>query len=287
MDRKTWAGIMLLVISALCISIFLSGDRKGSKPVKGPPYQRIVSLSSTTEILCDLGAVDKIIGIGGVSKKSPYYEILKDKPQIGGGFHNLNIERILGLKPDLVFCWKAHADVLKSRDLNVYPTGPYDIEGIMELIKDVGKFVGKEKEAEKTIFDMKTKINKIEEKLKNAGSQPLVYFEAGTLGKSRAKGSLTHDLITRAGGINLAKDEPVPFPLLSSECIIEKNPDIIIVEEYGAPAEEIKARRAWQNIKAIKNNRVYQSPVYYTNYTPRCLEGLEQYAKWFHPEVFK
>jgi iron complex transport system substrate-binding protein len=287
MDRKIWAGIAVLVISALCISIVLSNGKMGGKSVGVPPYERIASLSSTTEILCDLGAVDKIAGIDGVSKESPYYEILRDKPQIGGGYHNLNVESILGLKPDLVFCWEGHADVLRSRDLNVYPTGAYDIEGIMGLIKEVGRLAGKGREADKIIYDMKTRIKKVEEKLKNAGCRPLVYFEAGTLGKSRSRGSLTHDLIVRAGGINIAGDESVSFPLLSSECIIEKNPDIIIVEEYGASVEEIKARRAWRDIKAIKNNRVYKSSVYYTNYTPRCLDGLEQYTEWFHPEIFR
>lgn len=193
----------------------------------------------------------------------------------------------MGLKPDLVFCWKGHADVLREKGLNVYPGGTYDIEGIMELVRDVGRLTGKEKEAEKIVYGMKRRISEIEKKVKRAKYRPLVYFEAGTLGRSRAKGSLTHNLITMAGGINIAKDEPVPFPLLSSEYIIEKNPDIIIVEEYGAPVEEIKARKAWQSIKAIKNNRVYKSLVYYTSYTPRCLDGLEQYAKWFHPEVFR
>ncbi|WP_459918794.1 hypothetical protein [Desulfocicer niacini] len=57
-----------------------------------------------------------------------------------------------------------------------------------------------------------------------------VTFEQSELGKTRSNGSLTHDLITRAGGINIAKDEPVPFPILSQEFIIQQNPDVIIVE---------------------------------------------------------
>ncbi|MEW6556070.1 MAG: ABC transporter substrate-binding protein [Elusimicrobiota bacterium] len=288
MNKKVWAGIIFIVILAMSLSIFLYRTRKHEKEKeKKHIYERIVSLSCTTEILCDLGAEDKIAAISGIEKESPYYETLKLKPKCGGDIRNVNLEKVLGFQPDLVFCWETQADTLKERGLNVYATKTYDIEGVMELIMNVGILAGKETEAKRIVSAMREKIDKITKKVKEIKHKPLVYFEAHALGKTRSAGSLTHDLITRAGGINIAKDEPVPFPLLSQEFIIEKNPDIIIVEEYGDIPQEIKRRDGWQNIKAVKNNRVYRSYIYFTNYTPRCIEGLEQYAKWFHPEVFK
>jgi len=132
---------------------------------------------------------------------------------------------------------------------------------------------------------MKARIKKVEDKIrKSSRFRPLVYFEAHTLGKSRGPGCLTHDLITRAGGINIAGDSPVAFPLLSQEYIITKNPDVIIVEEYGAAPEEIKRRDGWHNIKAVKAGKIFVSMGYYTGYTPRCLDGLEKYAEWFYEE---
>jgi iron complex transport system substrate-binding protein len=97
---------------------------------------------------------------------------------------------------------------------------------------------------------------------------------------------LTHDLITRAGGINIAKDEPVSFPILSQEFIIEKNPDIIILSEWGTKPSTIKNRDGWKNIKAVKSDRILVSKSGYTGYTPRCLDGLEVYARFFHPGLF-
>lgn len=289
-NKKVWALVIFIVVFTLGFSVFLikwehreGKDNKNEKRV----YKRIVSLSSTTEILCDLGAEDKIVAISGVERDNPYYEILKFKPRCGGDIRNVNVEEVLRFQPDLVFCWKGQADILKKRGLNVYATGTYDVEGVMGLVMDVGRLVGKEKEAERIVADMKKRIRKISEKVEKMKNKPLVYFEAGSLGRTRSVGTLTHDLITRAGGINIAKDEAIPFPILSQEFIIEKDPDIIIVEEYGAAPEEIKKRDGWRNIKAVKNNKVYKSYVYFTNYAPRCIEGLEQYAKWFHPEVFK
>ena len=132
---------------------------------------------------------------------------------------------------------------------------------------------------------MKARIKKIKGKTQKARNiRPLVYFEAHSLGKSRGPGCLTHDLITRAEGINIAEESSVSFPLLSQEYIITKNPDIIIVEEYGATPEEIKRRDGWQNIKAVKSGSIFVSRGYYTGYTPRCLDGLEKYAGWFYEQ---
>ncbi|MBU2568133.1 MAG: ABC transporter substrate-binding protein [Elusimicrobia bacterium] len=293
MDKKNWLWISIFVVCAFGISFVLSKTAKritGERDIYLSPCPiRIVSIDYySTEILCDLGVVDKIVAIGKLKKESPYYQILKSKPPVGGDMTNVNLELLLGFKPDLVFCWKGQSDILKERGLNIFPVGTYDVEGIMKLVKDIGAIVGKEKEAKKIVSNMQTRINVVAEfilqKLKKIKSRPLVYFEAHSLGKSRSSGSLTHDLITRAGGINIAGSEPVAFPLLSQEFIITKNPDVIIVEDYGATPEEIKKRDGWKNIKAVKNNRIFVSPGYFTGYTPRCLDGLEQYAKWFYPE---
>lgn len=289
MDKRLWVGIISIIILALGFSILLSGS-KFQKKEKKKTYKRIVSLwSSTTEILCDLGAQDKIVAISEVEKDSPYYEILKNKPKCGGDIRNVNVEKVLSFKPDLVFAfpWGGQVDILQKSGLNVYVTKPCDIEGVMNLIMDVGRLVGKNKEAERIVSDMRTKIQEIERRLEKVKKKPLVYFESFSVGKTRSVGSLTHDLITKAGGINIAKDEPVPFPILSQEFIIQKNPDVIIVTEHGADPEEIKKRPGWENINAVRNNRVYKCYGYFTSYTPRCIEGLQQFAKWFHPDLFK
>lgn len=292
MDRKNWFWFSLFVGCALLISFFLSKSirRDAGEGLSSFPSSpiRIVSLGLySTEILCDLGMGDKIVAIGNLRADYPYYQILKDKPIVGSDINSVNVEKVLGFKPDLVFCWKFQAGILRERGLNVYVSDFYDVEGIMKFVLDAGKLVRKEKEAEKIVSKMKERIKRVKEKVSKIESKPLVYFEALSLGKTRSSGSLTNDLITRAGGINIAEDEPVPFPILSQEFIIKKNPDVIIIKKYGASPEDIKKRDGWQSLKAVKSNRIFVSPSYFTGYTLRCLDGLEQYAKWFYPEAFK
>jgi len=52
--------------------------------------------------------------------------------------------------------------------------------------------------------------------------------------------------------------------------------------------EDIINRPGWEDIKAVKEDKIYyvdenivQRP------TPRLIEGLEEFAKIIHPEIFK
>lgn len=287
--RAKWLGIILLIGTAFFSSYILGLRSEILKKERCIPkkIERIVSANNVfTQILYDLGLEDKIVGVSISSINPPGAE---KKIQIGRSFGHLNIETVISLEPDIVFCWKGDAPVLKEKGLCVFfrEDGAYSVKKIIELVKDVGKVVGREKQAERIAKEMERRVRKVVNKTKDIKKRPLVYFEAGSIGSTRGPGSLTHDLITLAGGENLAKNEPVAFPLISQEYIIAKDPDIIIVEEYGTTTEEIRKRDGWQSIKAVRNNKIYRSPVYFTNYTPRCIEGLEQFARWFHPDVFK
>ena len=284
--------LLFAVVYIFSIAGILGGTAARAS-AKGEPSsctypRRIVCLDTySAEILCDLGEIDRIVAVSKFQKHNSYYNFFKNKPVVGGGIgSNINLEMILGVNPDLVFCSYGQKDILKARGLNVYGTKTYDIKGIMGLITDIGKMAGKEKEAKNIVDEMKVRMQRVEVKVKEVKKKPLVYFEQSSLGKTRSKGSLTHELITRAGGINIAKDEPVPFPLLSQEFIIKKNPDIIIVEEWGTRPSDVKERDGWKNIKAVKSGKIFQSKSYYTGYTQRCLDGLEEYAKFFYPELF-
>ncbi len=286
-----WLGIILLIILAT-FSSYALGLRREIKDEKTPQkIERIISLySAATQILYDLGMAEKIVGVNRSSSNPPGAE---KKVQLGRGFGHINIEMVMALEPDIVFAWRPDGKVLKEKGIPVFvrDSDTCNIKRVIGLIRDIGKVVGKEVRAEEIAHYIQERLEKIKKKTAYIQSKPLVYFESGSLGHTRGPGSLTYDLITLAGGENLAKDEKVPFPLLSNEYIITQNPDIIIVEEYGASTErrieKIKGRDGWQEIKAIKNNRIFRSPVYYTDYAPRCIEGLEQFARWFHPELFE
>lgn len=274
-------SLVLFLVFVVCSFSPLFSEGKGREKIP----KRIICLdSSLAEDLYFLGVGDRIVG---VTRYCHWPAEIARKPKVGRGFGDINLEMIISLKPDIIFCWEGRdVRILSGRGFRLFVVHPSGVKGILDMILRMGKVVGKYEKAEEIVSQMRKRIEKVKKIVKKAKRKPLVYFEGSRLGSTRAPGSLTHDLITLAGGINLAGSQPIPFPILSNEFIIQSNPDVIIVEQYGASIEEIKRRPGWERIKAVRNNRIFKQRSYYTFYSPRLIEGLEQYTKWFHPELF-
>ncbi|MEM2873138.1 MAG: ABC transporter substrate-binding protein [Nitrososphaerales archaeon] len=251
--------------------------------------QRIVSISaSCTEILYALGCGDKIVA---VDKTSDYPPEVKDKPCVGPA-SNLNVELIVNLDPDIVFAWGGSEKAinrLKELNITVVAIYPRSISGIMDDIGLIGKIMNKEAEASNLISEMQNRLDTIKGKLSNltVGEKPLVYYELYRLGSTAGPGTVSDEMISLAGGINIAANQTIQYPTLSSEYIISMNPDVIIVLSGYTSIDEIKSRSGWQSINAVKNDRIYQIDKGLTSFTPRIVLGIEQMARWFHPDLFE
>ena len=283
--KKQWLLGALIAGSFLpAIMWGLLSSRQDGEPTRLGEPQRVISLClPATEILCRLGAQDTLVAIS----EGDCPEAVKDLPRVGKAFGNVDVEAIVAFEPDIVFCWRGAGEVLSRRGIRTYVVETRDLDGVISLVEEIGQLVNRPLAAARLAGEMRRRIRHIEAKVATANSRPLVYFESGSLGKSRGPGTLTHDLIVRAGGENIAGKEPVPYPLLSAEYIIARDPDVIIIEEYGASPDEVVTRDGWTDLEAVRQGRVHCSPTYCTNYTPRCVEGLEQFARWIHPEVFE
>jgi len=297
-----WVVIVLLIGASFGGGYFLAGKTKegentgvgitiiddvGRTVTIPKTPERIVSLaSSATETLYALGAGDKLVGR---DKYSTYPEEVKNVQEVGSG-SSPNLEMIIGLQPDVLFAWPYSRNAIISLEdkMPVIYIDPRSVDDVLDTIRMIGLVTGKSSEAEKLTAEMQNKIDAITDVTKelNKTQRPLVYYELGTPMKTTGPGTFTNELIFMAGGINLAADEPVRYPLLNSEYIIERNPDVIIIVSYGASIEEVKNRDGWENIHAVKNDRVYKIDTNLVTSNPRLVQGLEQFAKWFHPDLF-
>lgn len=300
---NTWLVIIILIGAAFSVGYIVAPkeetrttetgltivDDLGRTVTISKTPERIVSLSaSATEILYALGCGDKIVG---VCKYAKYPPEVKEKPVVGGVVE-ANLEMIIGIGPDLILAWPATRDTLKTleEEVPIVYLHPKSVDDVLDTISLLGLIVNETAEASKLTTEMQTKIDEITSKTRNLNKtqRPLVYFEMTPM-KTVSQGTFTNELIFMAGGINIAVDEPVKYPILSSEYIIERNPDVIIVltgGSYRSSIEDIKNRRGWQEINAVKNDRIYEIDWEFVTSNPRIVLGLEQFAMWFHPELF-
>ena len=260
--------------------------------VKNP--QRLVSLApSNTEILFALGLGDKVVG---VTDFCDYPEEAKAIEQVGTYFEP-NIEMIFSLSPDLVLAIPDVPEVVaKLEELGIPALilDPSDLEGILADIQLVGQATGAETEAEALVSELRGRIAVVTEKAGEAKERVRVFCEIDATDPSKpwasGPGSFMDAMIRLSGGTNVAAGADSPWPQLSAEEIIAKDPDIIILadSEYGVTAESVGERPGWDVITAVKEGAIYDiDDDLISRPGPRIVDGLETVAKIIHPELFE
>ena len=254
-------------------------------------YKRIISLApSNTEILYALNAQDNL---AACTRYCDYpIEAIK-KPKIGGWL-DIKKKLIIKHKPDLLltstFVQNKITDKYKKLGLNIEAVMPTTLVGVFNSIKKIGKLVGREKEAESLIKNMNKKINEIKEKTRFANYVPKLYIEewhkpptiSGNWVPTLAKIARANYSLIRAGYHSRE---------ISTEEIQKFNPEYIIISICGlnnnVPKEWITSRSGWENLNAVKNNRVFVFDDSFLNRpSPRLTIGLEMLANVLHPEIF-
>ncbi|HPZ06994.1 MAG TPA: cobalamin-binding protein [Candidatus Eremiobacteraeota bacterium] len=258
-------------------------DAYGRKIILKSLPQRIISLSpSSTEMIFYLGLSEKLLAVNSQCDFPP--EALK-KQKIGDV--NLNIEKLVELHPDLIVTEKGLFDNLiyqfDSLGLPVLFLDAGNMEGICNSILLLGKATGEIKVSHQLVNSIKERIEEIKIILPNT-RKIRVFVEIWpdpvmTVGKK----NFINDIISLAGGVNIADDIESNNIQINSEWVLKRDPEVIILTTPGTKARVYK-RPAWQEITALKSGRVYEiDPDIMVRPTPRVLIGIKQIAHWLYP----
>ncbi len=285
-----------LFLNLFLVGVGLSADRvvvdEVGRLVKVPEHpNRIISLSpSITEILFSLGLEERIVG---VCDHSDFPSQALSKPKVGS-YINPSVERTISLNPDLILATGAgnpreFVDRMESLGLSVYTVFPRDLDGILRSISHIAIVTGRERWGARIIGEMRRRKKRILQ-LTRGQNKPNVFFQIGTAPIiTVGKGSFADDLISLAGGRNIAGGESVKYPRYSIEEILVKAPDVIIITSMDPRGDSQKLAEQWnrwETIPAVKQGRVFVIDSDLVDLpSPRIIDGLEVIAGILHPEV--
>lgn len=266
-------------------------DDRGKSVTLASFPTRIVSLApSATEILFALGAGERIVATDDFSD---FPAEAKALPKLGGV--RTSPEKIVALKPDLVLAISsgnlpAQLDAL-GQPLFIFD--PNDLDGVYKNILAVGNLVDQEPRALQIVADMRSRIDAIGEKAKQAKTKPRVLHEVDSTDPTRifvaGPRNFIDSMISICGGSNVAADAAMKFPTFSAEQIVARAPEIIVLADYrfGTTPGMVRARPGWSAIPAVREGAIY--PIdddLVSRPGPRIVLGFEAYAKIIHPELF-
>lgn len=250
--------------------------------------KRIVSMApSVTEILFILGLDEEIVG---VTNFCDYPDAAKSKTKIGG-YYNPNIEAILSLNPDLVIATpdgynEDGIGKLDQSGISVFIVNPKKIDEVLEATLLLGKITGRDDAAKQIVDGLRKRVEAVREKvaLIPMDERPKVFYEIGQDPLITAgPGNFVDDLISDAGGINIANDAATDWPRYSVEAVIMKEPDVILTASHvGSKDDSTASWRRYRTIPAVQNGRIYLvDPDILLRSGPRIVDGLEKLHSLF------
>ncbi len=254
---------------------------------------RIVSLApNITEILFVVGAGDAVVGTAEYTNYPPQAEKI---PTVGS-YIKPNLEQIIGLSPDLVIATadgekKAEINRLATLGIPVYVINPRNLAGIVATVREIGALTGHAERAENAASAMEKRIEVVKKRVAGLpkvkvllvlNMNPLITMSAHTF---------QDELISTAGGINIAADQRIRYPTLSMEEVIVRAPQVIVMTTMSLgkdPRAEIDWWSRFGSLPAVKSGSVHtiDSDII-DRPSPRIVEGLEALARLLHPDAFK
>jgi iron complex transport system substrate-binding protein len=297
MRYKTRA-IVLMITVILFIAIGTSShaktvtDQLGRKITVSDNPQRVVALApSITEIIYALGQENLLKGVTLYSDFPPAAASL---PKVGS-YVQLNLEKIVALKPDLCIAIKdgnprVVANRLQSLNIPVYAVDPRNLETVMQTVLEIGNLLNASQRADLLVQRMRSRVLRVKSLVAKAGYRPRVFFQIGISPiVSVGTDTFMHELIVLAGGRNLAQG-PVAYPRFSREQVLVLSPEVFIITSMARAAvfEQVKAEWSrWPNMPAIRDHRIFlEDSNFFDRPTPRLVDGLELLVKLIHPELF-
>ena len=274
-------------------------DSMGNVVTLNEPPERIVSLApSNTEILFAIGAGDSVVGVTDYCNYPYNFTAWVEAGNISsiGSYWNPSVEPIVALEPDLVLASSGSldaADTLKDLGYAVLVVEGQTIDEILETILLVGRGTYKNNEASALVIDMRARMDAVTTQLMAATSTPKVYYEVWFEPfMSAGPGTFIDEVITLAGGENIFNDATTSWPVVSSEEIITKDPDVMLFPDSYMGAgyydlTDVPNRPGWSIITAVQNDAIYEViEDQLIRSGPRIVDAIEDIAALLHPDIF-
>jgi len=288
--KRLWYLLILLPIAALVVAVVMSSYRP--EPKRGA----IVSLTpNVTEILFELGLADSLVGI---STYCDYPSGAKDIQCIGD-VGNPNIEMLLSLEPKLIIATNMHnedvAERIRNAKIKLINLKIDSFQELYDAIELIGKETDTAGEAVKLIARLKGDLEVARlrfEKIPNS-ERPRVFVEIWDDPLQTVGGpSFINEIITCAGGVNVAGQIDDGYPRVNPEMVVQWDPDVILMG-HGFDGKDAKSQFAsrigWSKIKAVRDGRIIDDidSNWLLRPGPRLVDGVKALAERLHPNYPK
>lgn len=272
---------MLLALLALCTpcaqaAVSVSDD-SGRQVVLARPAQRVISMAPhVTELLFAAGGGAHVIGAMNYSD----YPVEARKIPLIGSNSQIDLERVIALKPDLLIVWQSgntarQVAQLASLGIPVFYSEPRSFEKVESSLLRFGRLLGTDQTATVAAARFRAKVNGL--RTRYAGRPPVsVFYQAWGEPLFTLNGEqIASDAIRLCGGRNIFADLKTIAPQVSIEAVVQADPEAIVGGKRYTPQDRgLSIWEPYRGMTAVRRNNLFTlDEEMITRPGPRVVDG--------------
>lgn len=253
-------------------------DAEGNKiQLKQKPKKIVSLIPSNTEILFALGLGKEVKGV------TAYDDYPKAAQKITKVVSTeVDTEKVIAMKPDLVLGHESslnfQKDAYKQLEEAKIPLfvvkDAQTLQSAEKTIEQIGQLTGTTDKAKAVVQRMEKQKASLQTKAAKQKKQPTVWIEISNDLYTAGDNTFMNEMLDLAGGKNIVTKKG--YPKYNEEQVIKADPDVIITT-YPNAKQEIAKRKAWKNIRAVKDGRIYSLDAdELSRPGPRLIDGAEE-----------
>ena len=267
---------LVLIASASHAAVSALDDDGNTVTLKNPA-QRIVSLAPhATELIFAAGGGDRIVGTVGYSD---YPAAALKIPRIGS-HHQIDVERIIALKPDLLVVWlhgnsERQLEHIRKLGIPFFFSDPKKLVDIPTSIERLGVLMGTEQQANKIAIAERAELARLGNRYRNRPTVRMFYQVWGKPLYTLNGGNIMSDVMRLCGGENVFAKLRISAPTVSLESVLLENPEVMMTGDREAEKSGgLEIWKAYPNLLAVKNDNLFSVDADLVNRPgPRLIEG--------------
>lgn len=225
--------ILALVAAAWALNASAAvtvNDDDGAPVTVQKPALRVIAMSPhVTELLFAAGAGDRIVG---TVSHSDYPEAAKKIPQIGTN-RQIDMERVIALKPDLIVAWmhgssERQIEQIRALGVPVYHSEPRKLDDIPANLVRLGKLLGTESAANAAALELRAKLAALTRTYAGRPPVRLFYQVWDKPLYTLSGGHIVTDAMRVCGGENIFGEMKVTAPVVNVEAVLQRDPEVIL-----------------------------------------------------------
>ncbi|HEX6040832.1 cobalamin-binding protein [Longimicrobium sp.] len=287
--RITCAGVLLLAAPGCGRDAPPSSAHASTPPAVAAPA-RVLSIDpAATEVVLALGAGDRLVGRTDFDTDPR----LAHLPSLGRTL-DPTPEAVAGLRPDLLIAsgspehGSTAADAAARIGVRVHKMPIERVADVLASVRAVGRLLGLPARGDSLADDLAARLDGIRQRTAGRPRPSVLYVVWPDPLWTVGPGSFVDEIVSMAGGCNVFGDALAPWPQVSLEEALRRDPDVVVVARGRESAEaftlKLRASAGWNQLTAVRQGRLYfvDSDLFHRP-GPRMAVAADTLAKLLHP----